>query len=234
MDTKKIVAEKAISLVQKKQVVGLGASSAMPYLVEALAARKDNLELQLLTSSFVTQQLLLEKGLQVGSLQNYSALDIYFDGCDQFDKDLNAVKSGGGIHTREKLLASMATQFVLLGDETKRTERFDIKFPLVLEVLPEAFRYVEEKIKMIFTGTSITMRMSDKKIGPALTDNGNYLLDCWFTEWPQPGTIYERVKLITGVIETSLFYRLARIALMPGDDYQISMLTPRYSANKIP
>jgi ribose 5-phosphate isomerase A len=37
-------------------------------------------------------------------------LDIYLEGCDQLDRDLNALKSGGGIYTREKLLASMAYQ----------------------------------------------------------------------------------------------------------------------------
>jgi len=219
MNMKTALAKKALSLIKTKQVVGLGASSTMPYLVEnLLLAIKDGLQVELLSSSFITQELLLEKGLQVYPIQGYATIDIYFDGCDQFDKDLNAVKSGGGIHTREKLLASMAKQFVLLGDQTKYTDFFDIKFPLVLEVLPEAFRYVQEKIKMQFPGAQTMIRISDKKIGPAITDNGNYLLDCWFTQWPAAATIGHTVKTITGVVETSLFYQLAHLALMPVED----------------
>jgi len=215
MDTKTALAGKAFSLIKNNQVVGLGASSTMPCLIEnLLAAIKNGLQVQLLTSSFITQELLLEKGLRVYPIQGYDTIDIYFDGCDQFDKDLNAVKSGGGIHTREKLLASMAKQFVLLGDQTKYTDRFDPKFPLVLEVLPEAFRYVQGKIKTHFPGVQTTIRISDRKIGPALTDNGNYLVDCWFAEWPAAANIQQTAKAITGVVETSLFYQLAQLALM--------------------
>ena len=78
-------------------------------------------------------------------------IDIYFDGCDQFDNQLNALKSGGGIHTQEKLLASMAKQFVLVGDETKRVDSFDVKFPLVIEMLPQSLLYVPFKIEKLFS-----------------------------------------------------------------------------------
>jgi ribose 5-phosphate isomerase A len=219
MNIKMELAKTAFSLIKNKQVIGLGASSTMPFIIDRLApAIQQGLQIQLLTSSFVTQELLLEKGLRTGIPQDYDSIDIYFDGCDQFDKELNAVKSGGGIHTQEKILASMARQFVLLGDQTKYTDSFDIKFPLVLEVLPATFRYVQKKLKNQFPGTQTAVRISDKKIGPAITGNGNYLVDCWFTQWPQPATIDETVKKITGVVETSLFYQLAQLALMPVED----------------
>ena len=219
MDTKPALAAKAFQLIKTNQVVGLGASSVMPYIIDLLVPAVHNgLQLQLVTSSFLTQELLLEKGLAVFPVQNFGMIDLYFDGCDQFDKNLNAVKSGGGIHTREKLLASMARQFVLLGDESKFTTRFDPRFPLVLEVLPEAFRYIQAIIKEKFPGTQTSLRLSDKKIGAALSDNGNYLLDCWFREWPAPSLLHDAVKSIAGVVETSLFFQLAHLALMPFDE----------------
>lgn len=219
MDTKAALAGKVLKLIETTRVVGLGASSVMPSIIDhLLSAINDGLQVQLLTASFLTQELLLEKGLPVCPIQNFDRIDLYVDGCDQFDKHLNAVKSGGGIHTREKLLASMAKQFVLLGDETKYTDQFNNKFPLVVEVLPEAFRYVSTKLKTQFHGCDIAVRISDKKIGAAVTDNGNYLLDCRFAEWPDASLIQAAVKAITGVVETSLFYQLAHFALMPFDD----------------
>ena len=75
---------------------------------------------------------------------------MYFDGCDQFDKDLNALKSGGGIHTMEKLFASMAKEFILVGDDSKYAEQLTTTFPLVLEVLPQAMSFILAKLPFLF------------------------------------------------------------------------------------
>jgi ribose 5-phosphate isomerase A len=37
---------------------------------------------------------------------------------------LSALKSGGGVHTSEKVLAAMTDEFILVGDAAKRVERF--------------------------------------------------------------------------------------------------------------
>ena len=58
--------------------------------------------------------------------------------------------------------------------------------------------------------------MSDKMDGPAITHNGNYLLDVWFSFWPELKNINPIMKEITGVIETSLFYNLAHKAVLAG------------------
>lgn len=55
-------------------------------------------------------------------------VDIAFDGCDEVDLRLNALKSGGAIHTKEKIIASMANDYVLLVDESKVFE----KLPLIM------------------------------------------------------------------------------------------------------
>jgi ribose 5-phosphate isomerase A len=77
----------------------------MVYMVQYL--QEQNIQVQVYTSS-ATRQELLQHGFAPGDIAGMACLDIYFDGCDQFDKNLNALKSGGGIHTMEKLLASMA------------------------------------------------------------------------------------------------------------------------------
>ena len=219
MDLKKAAAIKAISFIQNKSKIGLGAGSTMAHIAELLALEAaKGLNINVFTSSFSTHQLLLQKGFVVENIANVTALDIYFDGCDQLDKNLNALKSGGGIHTREKLLASMAKQFLLVGDDAKYAEQFDGRFPLVVEVLPEASLFVQDIIQQLFGGIRIAMRMSNKKDGPVITEHGNYLLDCWFTSWPGLAVLNASLKAIAGVIETSLFYQLAHKAILAGND----------------
>jgi ribose 5-phosphate isomerase A len=219
MDIKRTAAIKAITFIKDKSKVGLGAGSTIAHIVELLMEEvQKGLSVSIVTSSFSTHQLLLQKGFIVQPVANVAALDIYFDGCDQLDKDLNALKSVGGIHTREKLLASMAKQFLLVGDDAKYAEQFDSKFPLVVEVLPEALLFVQHKIQELFPAARIEMRMSNKKDGAVITENGNYLLDLWFINWPNLAILNSSLKGLTGVIETSLFYQLADKAILSGSD----------------
>lgn len=219
MDLKKEAAKKAITLIRDKTIVGLGAGSTIAYAVEFLKKEIENgLQVNFVTSSFSTNKLLIKSNFNVLQSASLGKIDIYFDGCDQLDKDLNALKSGGGIHTHEKLLASMADEFVLMGDETKLVDHFDSRFPVVIEILPEATAYVPLKIESVFSDTKSSYRISDKKDGHVITDNGNYLLDLWFASWPDLATINPVLKTITGVVETSLFYKLARKAIIAGKD----------------
>ncbi|WP_301922598.1 ribose 5-phosphate isomerase A [Ferruginibacter sp.] len=219
MNLKKEAALKAISFIKPRQLVGLGAGSTIAFIVELLSEQvKAGLELNVLTSSFSTNQLLLQKGFSVLPLANVEKIDIYFDGCDQVDHHLNALKSGGGIHTKEKLLASMATQFIVAGDESKYVAQFTTACPLVIEFLPEALRYVPARIQQLFADVKVVMRMSEKKDGAVITENGNYLLDVWYGSWPELSQLNLIIKSITGVVETSLFYNLAHKAIIAGND----------------
>lgn len=219
VNLKKEAALKAISFIKHQQLVGLGAGSTIAFMVELLSGQvKGGLDIKVLTSSFITRQLLLQKGFSVLPAAGVEKIDIYFDGCDQVDYHLNALKSGGGIHTKEKLLASMATQFILAGDESKYVAQFTTACQLVIEFLPEALRYVPARIQQLFADVKMVMRMSDKKDGAVITDNGNYLLDVWFCSWPELSQLNPIMKSITGVVETSLFYNLAHKAIIAGSD----------------
>jgi ribose 5-phosphate isomerase A len=219
MDLKMNAAVGAIAFIKEGNAVGLGAGATIANIVKLLAEQKDSYgDINLFTSSFSTHQLLTKHGFPVRSVSDITALDIYIDGCDQLDKDLNALKSGGGIHTREKLLASMAKQFLLVGDAAKYSERFDGRFPVVVELLREAVSFVPVKVAALFPGTRSELRTSDRKDGLTITDNGNYLLDVWFTEWPELKLLNILMKGIAGVVETSLFYNLAHKAILAGED----------------
>lgn len=219
MNLKKEAALKAITLINHKNSVGIGAGSTMGFMVELLAAEVEKgLEIKIFTSSFTTRTLLLKNGFTPLNIADVKEIDLYFDGCDQMDKNLNALKSGGGIHTQEKLMASMAKQFILVGDEAKYADQLEGTYPLVIELLPEALTYLPSRIQYLFPEVKTVLRMSDKKDGPVITTNGNFLLDVWFQKWPPLSTVNQLMKEIAGVVETSLFYNLAKKAIIAGSD----------------
>ncbi|WP_415161751.1 ribose-5-phosphate isomerase A [Parafilimonas sp.] len=114
----------------------------------------------------------------MNDISTVSALDIYFDGCDQFDRNLNALKSGSGIHTTEKLLASMASQFVLVGDESKYIDTLQTKYPVVIEVIPDAVHFAQAQLHKMFPSGKTQVREGK-------TRYTNLLVDIWFDEFPE-------------------------------------------------
>lgn len=218
-DHKQEAAREAAQLVTPGNTIGLGAGSTMTHLIAALQEQPDLARsLKTVTSSFATRQKLLQENLTVLDSGWLSRVDWYFDGCDQFDRRLNALKSGGGVHVAEKVLAAMADQFILVGDYTKRVERFDAKFPLVVEVIPEALAYVSDRIRKFFNPSRSGLRLSDKKDGAVITERGNFLIDVWFETFPEPAMLNERVIAIPGILEHSLFYNMSHRAITAGPD----------------
>jgi len=129
------------------------------------------------------------------------------------------LKSGSGIHTMEKLLASMAKKFVIIGDDSKFVQKLDPAFPLVLEVLPVAMAYVQRIISSLYPVSVLAIRLlPDQEYEPVLTRNGNFLLDCHFQEWPELEDLQVQCKKITGIVEISLFYQLVNGAIIAGKD----------------
>ena len=227
-DYKMEAAKAAIKLIKPGQNIGLGAGATIANLVSLLTLEGALASsLTLASSSFKTTGLMMECGLNVRSIALTKSLDIYFDGCDQFDTELNALKSGGGIHTSEKILASMAAEFILIGDAAKFVDRLDTTYPLVIEVLPAALPLAIRQIGNYFPDARIMIRMSDKKDGAAITDNGNLLLDVYFRQIPALKKLNIRVKMIPGVVEHSLFYRMAGKAIIAGPE-GIQIISPVY------
>jgi ribose 5-phosphate isomerase A len=220
MNGKREAARIASTLVNDNESVGLGDGSTVRLLGEFLIERmKEGLKIRLFTSSRQTQDFLYTAGYIVNDISHTGMLDIYFDGCDQIDTRLNALKSGSGIHTMEKLLASMAKKFVIMGDAPKYVRKFDPEIPLVLEVIPAAITFVQRTISSLFPGCTLYIRKSAIPEGdPVLTRNGNFLLDCRFPEWPDLEMIQIQCKKITGVIEISLFYQMVHEAIIAGND----------------
>jgi ribose 5-phosphate isomerase A len=218
-DYKMDAAKAALELIEEGQTIGLGAGSTIAKLIHLIATECSFASsLTLISSSFTTSNLIQEKGLNLGSTHTIKKLDIYFDGCDQFDRELNALKSGGGIHTNEKILASMAVHFILIGDNGKFADQLDITYPLVIEVLPNALPFVLHHLNTTFPDARLNLRMSSQKDGAVISDHGNLLVDIHFSQLLPLNELNAKISLIPGVIEHSLFYRIAAKAIIAGAD----------------
>ena len=218
-DYKEQAAREAVQLIQPGSIIGLGAGSTMAHLINAIQSAPGLAQsITVASSSFTTRQILLQYGFNVKESGWLSRLDFYFDGCDQFDWRLTALKSGGGVHTAEKVLAAMADQFILVGDASKRVDRLTNTYPLVVEVIPEALAFVTDRLKRFFNPTRSTLRGGDKKDGAVITERGNYLIDSWFDPFPEPGILNDRVTSLAGVLEHSLFFNMAHKAITAGPE----------------
>ncbi|HEY6901401.1 MAG TPA: ribose 5-phosphate isomerase A [Puia sp.] len=217
-DFKKEAAKEALKFIKPGGVVGFGAGSTMAHLIQSI---KEDVtlfsSLITVTSSFSTRQLLLREGFRVQEAGWLPGIDLYFDGCDQFDWRLTALKSGGGVHVSEKVLAAMAEEFILVGDVSKKVDRLDGKYPLVAEVLPEALGYVSDRLKRFFGPVRSELRMAGPgKDGAVVTERGNFLIDNWFDGFPEPQVLNDRVTCIPGILEHSLFFNMAHKAVVAG------------------
>lgn len=196
---KQICAKEALKLVPDCGIIGLGDGQTIAYLTEYI--KKAEKKVEVVTPSVRTAKLCREMGLQVLDTDKVKQLEIAFDGCDQVDQDLNAYKSGGGIHTLEKIIAKMSKEYVLLVDESKVTDHLNNEVPIVLEIVPEAICYVTQEVEAL--GGSIHIR-------------DNHLLEAFFMEPVDLKMLDRELKAITGVIEISLFYQIATKAVVAG------------------
>ena len=108
---------------------------------------------------------------------------------------------------REKIVDSAADKLAIVVDERKLTKHLGEKQTIPLEVLPFAYKTVQVEITKM--GGRARLRESEGKIGPVITDNGNFILDADFGRINHPAQLDRKLKLLPGVLETGLFLKMA-------------------------
>jgi len=207
---KQIVADAAIKEVKSDMVIGLGSGSTAALMIKSLAEEIHSGKLQNIkgvATSFQSEVLALELEIPLIELSSVSQIDLAIDGADEVDPGFQLIKGGGACHVREKLVASKANQLLIVVDETKLVQNLNLSFPLPIEVLPNAWKQVKDKISEM-NGSSI-LRMASKKAGPVVTDQGNLILDVLFNEGiKKPKDLEMSINNIPGVLENGLFVDL--------------------------
>jgi len=207
---KQIVADAAIKEVKSDMILGLGSGSTAALMIKSLANEISSGKLQNIrgvATSFQSEVLALELNIPLIDLASVSKIDLAIDGADEVDPSFQLIKGGGACHVREKLVASKASKLLIVVDETKLVKNLNQSFPLPVEVLPNAWKQVQEVI-LEMNGNS-TLRMATKKAGPVVTDQGNLILDVMFNDGiKNPKKIEMTINNIPGVLENGLFIDL--------------------------
>jgi ribose 5-phosphate isomerase A len=139
-------------------------------------------------------------------------MDVAIDGADEVDPNKNLIKGGGAAHTREKIVDSLADQFIVVVDGSKLVDRLGSTFLLPVEVLPMAMTPVMRAIEKL--GGQPTLRMGVKKAGPVITDQGNMVIDVKFDAIDNPAELEKTINNIPGVLENGLFVGVADLILV--------------------
>jgi len=207
---KKIVADAAIKEVKSDMIIGLGSGSTAALMIKSLAdeIRSGKLKnIRGVATSFQSEVLALQLDIPLIDLASASQIDLAIDGADEVDPEFQLIKGGGACHVREKLVASKANKLLIVVDETKMVQNLNQSFPLPVEVLPNAWKHVQEIISGM-NGSS-NLRMATKKAGPVVTDQGNLILDVLFDGGiKNPKEIEPSINNIPGVLENGLFVDL--------------------------
>ena len=200
-DLKKLAAQAAIPYVKNCRILGVGTGSTVNHFIDLLAPLKHQFE-GAVSSSEASTERLLALGIPVLDLNAVGTLDIYVDGADEINTNLELIKGGGGALTREKIIAAASKHFICIADHSKLVSRLG-KFPLPVEVIPMARSYVARTISAL--GGQPVWREN------FITDNGNVILDVYNMHISSPADLETRINQITGVVTNGLF------ALRPAD-----------------
>lgn len=211
-DEQKMAAARAsLEHIHDGMLVGLGTGSTSECFIRLLGERvKAGLTIRGLPSSIRVRQLAEELEIPLTSFEEVRELDIYVDGADEIDPQLRLIKGGGGALLREKVVASAAKQFIVVGDSSKQVPMLG-KFPLPVEVVPFARPLVASRIAEL--GAKVSLRRYAYG-NPYTTDEGHHILDCEFGKIPDPPALANVLNNMPGVMEHGLFIDMADVALI--------------------
>lgn len=207
----------AAGLVSSGMVVGLGTGSTVAYTIIELGrrVREEGLEILGVVTSYQSETLAIEAGINLTTLAQYPEPDLAIDGADQIaingadplNVKFYAIKGGGAAHTREKIVSVSAKRFLAVADESKISKQLDRSVPV--EVLPFAKELVIKKLQEI--GGVPKLRLASRKDGPVITDNGNFVLDVDFGVISSPEVLALKMSAIPGVVEHGIFFNVDEV-----------------------
>jgi ribose 5-phosphate isomerase A len=220
---KQAVARAGLNFIQDGQIVGLGSGSTSAFFIQFLGERvRAGLQIRCIPTSMRAQQLAEKYGIRLATLDGIRTIDVDVDGADEFDPQLQLIKGGGGALLREKIVASVSKQFVVLADSSKQVPCLG-NFPLPIEVIPFAETVLTQRISAF--GATVMLRRAQDGVAYK-TDEGHHILDCHFGKIPDPGSLAQTLSGMPGVVEHGLFIKMASVVLLAKDDRVLELQPP--------
>jgi ribose 5-phosphate isomerase A len=191
------------------QVLGIGTGSTANFFIDALAPHKDHFSGTVSSSNASTEKL-LKHGFKVLNPNDVVSLPAYVDGADEINPAGHMIKGGGGALTREKIIASMAKQFICICDSSKQVPVLG-NFALPVEIIPLARGAVTRELDKL--GGKVSLRLAkttrpdlgQTSSEPFVTDNGGWILDVAGLKITDPIETESKINQIAGVITVGLF-----------------------------
>jgi ribose 5-phosphate isomerase A len=209
---------RAADIIRPGMVLGLGTGSTVAFFLDALGARFQAGELPGIVgvpTSSRTEVRARELGIPLRSLEEVGRLDVTVDGADEVDPNLDLVKGLGGALLREKMVAQATRHLVIIVDTGKIVDRLGTRSPVPIEVVP--FGWAAHQPFLGELGGEGRLR-EDAEGQPYVTDNQNYILDCFFPDGIRKPAFLERaLQERAGIVESGLFLGLAQEILVGGE-----------------
>mmetsp|Transcript_19306 Transcript_19306/g.59574 ORF Transcript_19306/g.59574 Transcript_19306/m.59574 type:complete len:245 (-) Transcript_19306:488-1222(-) len=238
-ELKKQVGYKAIDdYVTSGMKVGLGTGSTAAFAVERLGEllKEGKLtDIIAVPTSVRTKEQAESLGIPLTTLDEFSKLDVAIDGADEVDPALNLVKGGGGALLREKMVEIVADKFIVIVDESKLCDALGPGFPIPVEITPFCHEHTKRVIEdlpalkgkceaVLRLGSSTNNSVDGDE--PAVTDNGNYILDLVFENPLEDApAAAAQLKATCGCVDHGLFIGMTTAVIIAGSD-GISVKTP--------
>ncbi len=213
----------ALELVRDGMTLGLGSGSTSARFVDLLGEKLRSGALKNLRgvpTSEATARQASSWGIPIISLSatvpgGMPHLDLAIDGADEVDSRLNLIKGLGRALLREKVVEIHAERFVVLVDESKVVARLGTRGPMPVEIIPfEA----EVHLRWLNTLGCRAELWREEDGAPVVTDNGMYLVRCWFADGiPDAYELARRLSERPGIVEHGLFLDMAEMVIVAGE-----------------
>lgn len=221
---KAAAAEYAVRRLRPGLRLALGTGSTAAHAVRAIAAQFPGGNFDCVASSRATEDLARGLGLSVRPLRGGDRFDVMLDGADEVADSFALTKGGGGALLREKLLARLSAERVILVDPTKLVHRLGERSPIPVEVVPFARPVLESEVAQM--GFRVRLRL-DREGVEFRSDNGNAILDLTpSTPLVDPAATDRALRSWTGVVETGLFVGMADRVVIGRPDGHADERTP--------
>jgi len=202
-------AEIAVSFIKKNMNIGLGTGSTVYYTIKKIGELINNgLRIKAVSTSCKTTALAKKYNIPILDINDVDYIDLTIDGADEVNHDLNLIKGGGGALLREKIVASISKQLIIVIDSSKYVAKLG-NFPLPVEVLKMNHRHVFKKFKEL--GYNPSYRMVNRNF--FATDNDNYIIDLKLNEIDNPEDLEKRINYIPGVVDNGLFINMTDVVI---------------------
>lgn len=211
-EQKEFLAYRVASMVKNGETIGFGSGSTSFLTVQKIAEvlQKEKIKIIAVPTSEEIAQLCEYYSIETKSL-NEACIDWSFDGADEVDPNNNLIKGKGKCMFKEKLNFLNSPKVYILADETKYVQTLGGKTAIPVECYSGAVEYVKQELNNL-GATSCELVYEDGKI--ALTDLGNYIINAKFNTEKISKQLENKMKLITGVIETGLFYGYKNLEIL--------------------